>query len=247
MLDAEPRQKVQRKVDPWVAPLIVAILLVLILVLTAVVYLVYTGVSANRMPRTLAEMQLKDYEQQFLATPGDPEAVARYARQLIEAKRYSRARSVIATFRSSEPTADASVIVEEARLANATGSPDEALAILDTAIDAAAAQRDTKQKELEAKGVYVRPDAPALVDAALLKSQILDAQGDTEGAIEVLTLALKEDATMADILVWRGDLEAKSGDTESARADYNAALKMIPDYAPALAGLKAIGAEGAND
>lgn len=247
MLNDQPRRREERSVDSWSARLVVAILVVLVLVLTVVTYLVYTGISADRMPRTLAEMQLRDFEQQFLAAPGDAAAVAQYARQLIEVERFSRARSVIATFRSSESTADAAVIVEEARLANATGSPEDALAILDAAIEAAEVQRDAKQKELERKGVYVRPEAPALIDAALLKAEILDARGDVEGAIDALTVALEEGPTMADVLTWRGDLKAKSGDVKSARADYQAALGMIPDYAPALAGLKKIGSEGAGD
>lgn len=247
MLNNSTRGREEHSGDPWSARLVVAILVVLVLVLTVVTYLVFTGISADRMPRTLAEMQLRDFEQQFLATPGDAVAVAQYARQLIEVERFSRARSVIATFRSSESTADAAVIVEEARLANATGSPEDALTILDAAIKAAEAQRDANQKALERKGVYVRPKAPALIDAALLKAEILEARGDDKGAIDALSVALEEEHTMADVLVWRGDLEAKSGDVKSARADYETALGMIPDYAPARAGLKRIGSEGAND
>lgn len=247
MLNDQPRRREERPVDVWSTRLVVAILVVLVLVLTVVAYLVYTGISADRMPRTLAETRLRDFEQKFLAAPGDATAVAQYARQLIEVERFSRARSVIATFRSSESTADAAVIVEEARLANATGSPEKALTILDAAIKAAQVQRDAKQKDLERKGVYVRPEAPELIDAALLKAEILEARGDGEGTIEALSVALEEIPTMADVLVWRGDLEEKSGDVKSARADYQAALKMIPDYAPALAGLKRIGSEDASE
>lgn len=234
--------------DPWVRWLIFAILAVLILVLTGIAYLLYTGAMADRMPRTLVEMQLKDNELEYQAAPGDAEVVAAYARSLIEAERYSRARSVIAAFESIESTSpNAPVIVEKARLESKTGSAEEALAILDEAIEAAAAQRDAKEKELQNKGIFVRPPAPALVDAALLKSEILSGQGDLTAAIEVLTAALEENPTMADVLVWRGDLYASSGDAASARADYERALTMIPDYGPALSGLQDLQTEDGNE
>lgn len=234
--------------DPWVKWLTLAILAVLVLVLTGIVYLLYTGAMADRMPRTLIEMQLKDYEAAYRAAPGDAETVAAYVRSLTEAERYSRARSVIAAFESIESTSpDAPVIVEKARLESKTGSTEDALEILDEAIEAATAQRDAKEKEFQAKGIFVRPPAPALVDAALLKSEILSDQGDLAAAIDVLTAALEENPTMADVLVWRGDLYASSGDTESARADYERALTMIPDYGPALSGLQDIQTEGSNE
>lgn len=236
------------EVDPWVKGLTFAILAVLVMVLTGIIYLLYVGAMADRMPRTLIEMELKDYEQDYKAAPGDAEAVAAYARSLIEAERYSRARSVIAAFESIESTSpDAPVIVEKARLESKTGTAEEALRILDAAIEAAIAQRDAKQKELESKGIFVRPPAPALVDAALLKAEILSDQGDKGAAIEVLTAALAENPTMADVLVWRADLYAQTGDAVSARVDYERALSMIPDYGPALSGLQKVQAEGSDE
>ncbi|HUI87772.1 MAG TPA: C39 family peptidase [Anaerolineales bacterium] len=49
--------------------------------------------------------------------------------------------------------------------------------------------------------------------------------------------------TLEESLYWRGMAEAASGDTQAALNDYYAALKIHPDYPPALQGLQSLGVQ----
>ncbi|MDO9556437.1 MAG: tetratricopeptide repeat protein [Coriobacteriia bacterium] len=226
--------------DPWVRRLLVAVLVTLVLVLTAVVYMVYTGVLTAQAPRTLAEKQTAMLDQAFKATPDDPVIVADYMRALIAVERYANARSVLKTYRSGETAAAAVVTVEEARLLDATGDSEEALKVLDTAADEARAQKESIIQGQLKRGITAPVSAPVLVDALLLKVEILQRDERLEEALSALDEALEEQPTMADVFSWRGDINASLGRVDEARADYEKALGMIPDYQPALDGLSAL-------
>ena len=77
-----------------------------------------------------------------------------------------------------------------------------------------------------------------------MKEEALAALGKTKEAIKALDLYLKEKAnsTDADVLIRRAALKAQIGDKAGAKADYQTALKYLPNDPTALAGLKQIGA-----
>lgn len=233
--------------DPWVNRLLVAVLVVLVLVLTAVVYMVYTGVLTGQAPRTLAEKRIATLDRSFKATPDDPRVVADYMRALIEVERYSKARSVMDAFRSGDTTSSALVTVEEARLLDATGEVDAALKVLDTAADEARADRDATIKSQLERGIAAPVTAPALIDALLLRAEILERTDRFEDVVTALDEALAEQPTMADVLAWRGDILARLGRLDDARADYEKSLSMIPDFQPALDGLSALERGGSGE
>ena len=64
----------------------------------------------------------------------------------------------------------------------------------------------------------------------------------TRGRSRRSTSTSKMQPTDSDVLVTRAAAKVKVGDKKGAAADYRAALKYIPDYQPALDGLKQIGA-----
>ncbi|MDZ4655853.1 MAG: tetratricopeptide repeat protein [Coriobacteriia bacterium] len=233
--------------DPWVGRLVVVVLVALVLVLTAVAYVVYTSVVVGRAPRTITEKQIATLDAAFKATPNDPQVVADYMRELIIAERYSKARSVMNTYRAGE-TADAAIVsIEEARLLQATGDSEEALDVADRAFDEAKAEKQAKIDAQAKKGISAPFSSTAIVEATLMKAEILQSLDRIEDAVEAIEVALEELPTMADVLVWRGDLEASLGRTDDARADYEKALTMIPDYQPALDGLSALEKGGADE
>ena len=78
--------------------------------------------------------------------------------------------------------------------------------------------------------------------ATLAKATALSQTNDFAGAVAAYGLYLKAHPTDSDILVMRAGAKIRLGDKTGAAADYRAALKYIPDYQPALDGLKQIGA-----
>ena len=226
--------------DPWVSRLLIAVLVTLVFVLTAVVYMVYTGVLTGQAPRTLAEKQIATLDRSFKANPGDPQVVADYMRALVSVERYTKARSVLNTYRSGEASSAAVVTIEEARLLAAQGDDTGALEVADTALDQARAEKEAKIKEFASKGINAPFSSDEIVSALIMKAQVLETLGRPAEAIGALDAALEELPTMADVLVWRGELHASAGDTASARADFEKALDMIPDFEPALDGLNGL-------
>lgn len=241
------RSDAASSVDPWVPRLLVAVLVTLVLVLTAVIYMVYTGVLTGQAPRTLAEKQIATLDRSFKANPGDSQVVADYMRALVSVERYSKARSVMNTFRSGETTSAAIVSVEEARLLDATGDSEQALEVVDRAIDEAKAEKEATIAAQAAKGVIAPFYSDGLISALLLKAEILESNGEIEDAVAALDDALEEHPTMADVLVWRAGLRASLGDKDAARADYEQALTMIPDYQEALDGLSSLTEGGSGE
>jgi tetratricopeptide (TPR) repeat protein len=69
----------------------------------------------------------------------------------------------------------------------------------------------------------------------------LAGQGKVAEAIVAYSFALERNPQMSDVLAARGDLYARSGKPEDAERDYRKALTMLPDFAPAIDGLKRLG------
>ncbi|MBN2404165.1 MAG: hypothetical protein JXE06_01140 [Coriobacteriia bacterium] len=233
--------------DPWVRRLLVAVLVMLVFVLTAVIYVVYTGVLTGQAPRTLAEKEIATLDRSFKATPNDPTVVAQYMRALIEVERYSKATSVMNAYRAAESTASAVVSIEEARLLDATGDSEGALGVAERALTEAQAEKQATIDKQAAMGITSPFSSEEIVDAWLLRAQILEGLDRVDEAIAALDGALEELPTMADVLAWRGDLESSVGDTAAARADYEKALSMIPDFQQALEGLSALERGGSDE
>ena len=78
--------------------------------------------------------------------------------------------------------------------------------------------------------------------AALAKAAALITTKDYAGAIKVYDIYLADQPVDSDVLVQRATAKIQVGDKKGAEADFRAALKYIPDYQPALDGLKQIGA-----
>ena len=107
------RSRATDAVDPWVRRLIVAVLGVLVIVLVGVVYIVYTSVVIGQMPRTLVESEIAALDVKYCEAPTDPGVVSEYMFALISGERYSKARSVLRSYRAEETVGSPSVSVAE--------------------------------------------------------------------------------------------------------------------------------------
>jgi tetratricopeptide (TPR) repeat protein len=90
--------------------------------------------------------------------------------------------------------------------------------------------------------VDLRPDLGSYSRVSYLR----ELHGDLDGAIEAMQAALNAGGPAAENVQWvrvqLGHLHFKRGDLDTAEKQYDAALKLLPDYMPALAGLAQIDA-----
>lgn len=230
------------KPDRTVAVLAWAAGVVALLVFTALVYILVVGLTPTA-PRTATELRLMTLERQVQIDPRNAQIVAQYAQALTDSGQFSKARSVIEDGRSRIGNVSA-LTLEEGRLLVEQQRLTEAITTLTEAVREARAERTKKEQDFAAKGVQRKVDSPELVAAELLLARVYTVQGKWGPAVDAYGLTLKEDPTMADVLVRRAAIYAKMKRPEDARRDYAAALKYIPGYQPALKGLADLKAVG---
>lgn len=221
--------------------LLQAALFLIVTILAAGAYLVYYAVSHQGMPSSFVDKAAQDARFAYLASPQDSSAVADYARALIADEQVGDAANVLEEFRSLEATVPAPfVTVEEARIEWSRGNAEEALTLLETAKRECEELRERRLEAFRERGIETKPQMPEIIRTALLHAEVLESEGRFAEGIEALTWALEEDPTMADVLVRRGSFYAAQGNVAAAKADYDRALQMIPDFGPALEGLGAL-------
>lgn len=227
--------------DSVVRRLALIALFAVVTLLSFTVFAVYYAVSHQGMPQNYTDRVVQDAENAFNATPEDPSKAAEYARALMAAKKLDEAASVLAPFASANTTEGVAVVrIEEARLAWLRGDSDDAAERVEVAVQTVKDLRKKRRSDLDAKGITMPEEVPEQIEVALLWAEILKARGDSDGAIEALGWALEENATMSDVLTQRADLLAAAGRVDEARDDYQRALKMAPDYQPAIDGLESL-------
>jgi tetratricopeptide (TPR) repeat protein len=230
--------------DPVVRWLLIGISAVVILWLAGIFSaLVFGMLTPSKSPRTATERNIALLSEQVQSGQADTIAWARYIDALVTAGQYSKARDVASTALTQAKSDKSYILAEQARLEFVTKDYSGAVGTADKAIAAADAEYQAKQTANTARHIAqgaTRPDSWGL--AVLTKAQSQSASGDKAGAIKTLDVYLAQTPTDSDILTQRGDLKAATGDVAGATKDYRQALKFIPDYKPALAGLSKIGA-----
>ena len=82
---------------------------------------------------------------------------------------------------------------------------------------------------------------PNYYESAIALSFIYRDKGEYDKEIEMLDIAIEGMPTSADLFVFRGRAKFEQGDDEGATADFNEALRFIPDDEDALKGLELVG------
>jgi tetratricopeptide (TPR) repeat protein len=236
----------KRATDPVVRALTLAILGVIVLWLVGIISAMLFGLlTPAQAPRTETESQLLTLSTIAQSGKATPQTYAQYVGVLIDAGQYGKAQQALDEALKTAKTDKSYLYAQQARLALQRHDYQGTI----TAADQAMTQAQAELKAFEDANVAnnrrrlagaVIPDS--FGTAALAKAQALLATKDYTNAIAVLNVYLKQSPTDSDVLVLRGQTEIQVGDTKAAEADFRAALKYIPDYQPALDGLKKIGA-----
>jgi tetratricopeptide (TPR) repeat protein len=224
--------------------IIVAILVVTVIALTAVVYAVASNLVNRTTPRTYVERQVDMLESVVQEKPESEEAWADYALALVAAGQYSKAEKVLDSADRALGGEVVDIVYVRARLAAADGDPAKALELVEKAIGVGVEFRKAELARLAEKAVFPEENTikgPILASAYYFQGSLYADTGQWDQALIAFGNAIKEEPSSADALVARGNAYLEVGDEEAARADFERALSMIPDYQPALDGREKAG------
>jgi tetratricopeptide (TPR) repeat protein len=236
----------RRTSDPVVRSLTLGILAVIAFWLVSVISAMIFGLlTPPKAPRTAAERDLMALTATVDSGGANTQTYSQYIGTLIGAGQLAKAQQALDQALKIAKTDKSYLYARQADLALAQKDYKGAVAAADKAMAEA-------EKELQAfmaenvknnRNKYAGAKIPtSYVDAALAKADALLASKDYAGAIKAFDIYIKQSATDSDILVQRGQAKIQVGDTKGAADDFRSALKYIPDFQPALDGLKQIGA-----
>lgn len=166
-----------------------------------------------------------------------------YVSQLIQAKQFQEAQSQIASAigssLQSKDSYDNYILSAQAELEFAQGKYEKAYESAKLAQKAMMAAYKEEYKSLDmpnrAKSLGISDNYYGLY---LLEAGAQKALGDTAAEEEALRAYLKQNPTEGGVWVDLGDCLARQNQTDAAKDAYNQALEYLPDYKPALTGLR---------
>jgi tetratricopeptide (TPR) repeat protein len=218
------------------------VLALIILILVAVLWALITVSSLESgAPRTAIERNIRVLESTVAQDPENASAWAQLIRAQTTSGDTSGAKRTVERADDTLGTRRGPVAIEAARIQFVEGDHAAALDEIDAALKIVAEETEAEKKSLAERGIVMDPDYTHEISARVLKGEILTEMDDPEGAIAAYTEALEFSGRMADVLLARGLLYEEIGRIDEARADFNAALTYVPDYAPVLEALDRIG------
>ncbi len=227
--------------DPVERWLLGMVALVLVVFVGAAGSLVMYVLSTRSAPRSAVERELAVDEEAVVSAPQDVENWARLALTQAKAGRWSDAASAIARGRAVKKAAILDLIEADILFMRKDRG---AIQAYDRAIKSAQAEYQKASQVMRAdKGVTAAMPAPMIAAAMRGKALALQAAGRTQEGIDLAKKSLGIDPTDADLHVALAQMYQKLGRKSDAEAQYRQALTYIPDYAPALKGLKSLGKE----
>lgn len=224
--------------------LVIAILAITVIALTAVLYAAAGNVFNRTTPRTYVERQVDMLETVVKEKPESEEAWADYALALVAAGQYSKAEKVLDSADKALGGEVVDIVYVRARLAAADGDPEKALELVEKAIATGVEFRKSEMTRLAEKALLIDErtiKGPILASAYYFQGSLYADKDQWDQAVIAYGDAVKEEPSSADALVARGNAYIELGDPEAARADFDRALSMIPDYQPALDGIERLG------
>lgn len=232
--------------DPVIVGLVKAVIIALIAALTLSLYVLASGILTST-PRTLAEKRMAMLKVTVSDTPQSARAWGDYARALIDAGRLEAAESVLRSAKHAVGADAPEVLLEQGRLALVRGEEIKAALILEKADQAARAARSEQLADLEKRGIMPDPrvvKGDVIEAAALLRAGIHESRGEWPNVLRDYRIVLAENPVSADAYAGRGFAYLEIGDFAKAKADFDAALRLVPDHAKALEGLERLRDEG---
>jgi tetratricopeptide (TPR) repeat protein len=224
--------------DPLAKRLVIASAVVVAAVVAMTAAIVYFASVGSKVPRTSVERDAMVALQKVRQSPKDTQAWMDLAAADIAAGKYDDAYSAIRGL--SQLTKRAIVPLLKGDLANAKGDISGAREFYAQAVVQAKQDHEADVKSAVQGGVTPGSVAPSQPEAeAYIALGRLDLQvKDYDASIMHLQAALKIEPNAADTRTLLGDAQAAAGQKEAALASYKQALKFVPDYQPALDGVK---------
>lgn len=231
--------------DPVVWWLTVGIIFLIVSALVAVLYAFLAGSVTPSTPRTLVESQLVLLKNAAVTYPKSGSARQAYILALeasgqkdAATTEYTNAlKQVTGIERTQVYAAGVTLLFNRKDYAGTVKLATEAIASDDAARKVVASGQIAKGVGAAAVD-YGEGDNNARITILFTGARALGATGDWQGAVKNLSESISLDPEGADLLVYRATAYTKLGQNDKAIADYKKALAFIPDYPPAVAGLK---------
>lgn len=238
--------KRQRTSDPVVRWLGIILFAIVALALAAVFSAAVFGLlDTTGAPRTQVERDLTFYGEKIQTGKVNSATTAAYVDALIRAGQLAKATDTLERALQVAKSDKSYLIAEQAKIDFTSKRYDDASASATKAMKEAEKELQAFKKRNVAAGRVESAGAvmpQSYSTAALVKADALVALNNYADAIKAYDAYLKIAPTDSDVLVMRAQAKTSVGDTKGAEKDYRQALKFIPDYQPALDGLKQIGA-----
>jgi len=189
-------------------------------------------------PRSVAERDIERYKTAVAEEPQELPNYVKLAYSYAIADRFDDAMATIATAEKLTKAPRLEVQLARADIERAAEHYADAINTYSAVASLAEEEYATQAAELKKKQVMFQPPNTTLAAALKGRGVARWESGDSEGAIADLDAALTIDPTDASTMVEIAGYYAESGDTSTAVAAYQQALRFVPDYPEALAGLR---------
>lgn len=194
-------------------------------------------------PRSVAERNIERYKTAVAEQPQELQNYVKLAYSYAIADRFDDAMATIATAEKLTKAPRLEVQLARADIERAAGKYADAITTYSAVAKQAEVEYAEQAAELKKKQVMFQPPNTTLAAALKGRGVAKWESGDRAGAIADLDAALDIEPTDASTMVEIAGYYAESGDTSMAVAAYNQALRFVPDYPEALAGLRELDEE----
>ncbi len=234
--DAEAAPEPAPEPDPVSAWLLRVALALIIVVLATAASLVIFFVTVEKAPRTAVERDIAASEIAVRERSSDPAAWQALAYAYVRGERFDDAVEV--SRRGRAATGAEILLLSEADALRFSGRHKDAIAVYDEAVTSLSEEESAAVAAREKQGIATPPSNASLVNAFYGRALSRNETGDSAGAIADVIKALEFSPQDSSLLATLGKFYEKTGETAKAQAAYREALRFIPDYPPALLGLK---------
>jgi tetratricopeptide (TPR) repeat protein len=231
-----------------------AIIFVVVCIGSLAVYAVMTGVLRPPVPRTQAELILVRSKAAVQANKADGQAWAQLARAQYLTGKKDEAYETIKLARASIDPAESPILWvnnQELDMVIRDGKNEQALTMAEGFIKTDAEIRLKKRAEQLSQGIDLPLEAQNADNETSIELFLLKATAETnlqkyEEAVKSYDNVLLMAPLASDVLTLRGWAKLDAGDEQGAKADFEAALKYMPDLESAKTGLNAIAAPSSD-
>ncbi|MCJ7797482.1 MAG: tetratricopeptide repeat protein [Thermoleophilia bacterium] len=203
-------------VPRWMAAAVLVLILAIVGVGALLVLRVFT--EKDPLPVSAVERDIILYQDKVGKDPQDPQAHGSLAQAYLAAKRYPEALAEADRLIKLQPKNLGGFYLRGLTL-RLSGDFDGALEAYDAVLAL----------------------VPTEAEAMYQKSLVMRAKGDLDGAQKSLEAAVAANPMASDFRVQLGAFYESKGHKEKAVEQYQAALRYVPDYAPALEALRRLG------